>query len=181
MDHDTIDPCDLCHGFLIDFLCFPIESPLTQYVKTKNIPKVSHELAKEFYRIFKSINELEYYYIIRKLAFSENVLKPSQPFISDHYARGMVKLEGLIDLPYKENVKHIIFILEENNITMNKDIQVLWIAYCIEHIWIHLGNIHNEHSKKRPATCCGPPIGIGENKKVDVLEDLYDDIAILYD
>jgi hypothetical protein len=175
--------CDLCHGFLVDFLCFPIEPPLSKLIKTKNIPKVSHELAKEFYRIFKSINPLEHYYIVRKLLLSLNELKTPEKYISEECVRGMLKLEALIQLSYKDNIKHIIFILEENNIVIDKQIQLIWIGNCIEYLWMHLENIHNEHTGKAPVSYAGPPVGVTkkEDKAVKIIENYFEEIDILYD
>ena len=152
--------CDLCHGFLVDFISLPADRPLAYYVKSKNIPKVAHQLAKEFYYIFKHISPLEEYYVIKKLLYSLDLFKKKEQYISDEHVRGMIKLEALIELSYKDNINYIIFILEENTIIMNKDIQLLWIANCIEHIWIHLKQIHDEHTKVSDVSYGGPAIGM---------------------
>ncbi len=168
--------CDLCHGFLVDFISLPADQPLAYYVKSKNIHKVAHQLAKEFYHIFKKINPLEEYYVIKKLLYSFDLFNKKEQFISDEHVRGMIKLEGLIDLSYKDNINYIIFILEENTIIMNKDIQLLWIANCIEHLWIHLHQIHNEHTGVSDVSYGGPAIGMKSVKAKTQEQKEFDEL-----
>lgn len=168
--------CDKCYGFLIDFISLPVDEPLAYYVKSKNIPKVAHQLVKEFYRIFQTIKPLEQYFVARKCLLSIDVIDKKQQFISDEHVRGMIKLEALLELPYKDNIKHIIFILEENSIIMNKDIQLLWVANCIEHIWLHLDNIHDEHCGYAPVSYGGPAIGMKSIRNMNLVEKTQDQI-----
>ena len=152
--------CNKCYGFLVDFISLPADKQLAYYVKSKNIHKVAHELAKEFYHIFKKINPFQQYYIIKKVLYSFDLFNKKKQYISEEHVRGMIKLEGLIELCYKEDIDYIIFILEENNIIIHPDIQLLWIANCIEHIWIHLEQIHNEHTGVCDVSYGGPAVGM---------------------
>ena len=88
----------------------------------------------------------------------------------------MLKLEALLNMVYKDNISYIIFILEENSIITNKDIQLLWIANCIEHIWIHLENIHNEHTGRAPVSYGGPAVGMKSVKTEILVEKTQDQI-----
>jgi hypothetical protein len=162
--------CDKCYGFIVDFISIPVDYPLSHYVKSKNIPKVADKLAKEFYRIFQTITSLEHYFIACKYLHSFHIINHIDNNITPENVRGMIKLEALCDLPHKDTIHYIIFILEENSIIINHDIQLLWIANCLEHLWMHLENIHNEHTGKVPVSYGGPPIGISPNKKVNIPE-----------
>ena len=170
--NNTMTCCDKCYGFLVDFISLPADEPLAYYVKSKNIPKVADILAKEFYRMFQSIKPLDYYYVVRKSLYSMDLSKKKEKYISDEHVRGMVKLEALLEMSYKDNINYIIFILEENSIIINKDIQLLWLANCIEHIWIHLENIHNEHTGKTDVSYGGPAIGMKSIQKENPQEEI---------
>jgi hypothetical protein len=171
--------CDKCYGFLVDFISLPVDEPLAYYVKSKNIPKVADILAKEFYRMFQSIKPLDYYYVVRKSLYSMDLSQKKEKYISDEHVRGMVKLEALLKMSYKDNINYIIFILEENSIIINKDIQLLWLANCVEHIWIHLENIHNEHTGKAPVSYGGPAIGMKSVQNKVLVEKPQEQIVII--
>jgi hypothetical protein len=168
--------CSICHGFLVDFICFPLPEPLRSCIKWKKFSKVSHSLAIEFQKIFLNLGELEEFYICKQILLNTDFHKQNLE-IPEECVRGMLKLNGLLEIKHKENIKQILFILEDNGIIYDQHVQLLWVGYCLEHLWIHLKNIHNEHSGLQPPSYSGPPIGINkQHKKVVVIENYFDEL-----
>ncbi len=139
---------------------------------------VAHSLAKEFHKIFHELGDLEEYSICRHILQLTNFEKIEHG-VSDDCVRGMLKLDGLLQINHNENIKHILLILEDSGIIYDQHIQLLWVGYCLEHLWTHLKNIHREHSGLQQVSYSGPPIGstIIKQEQVKVIENYFLDLT----